>query len=510
MINVENSEAQTAVKPEALAPGEPPRLERMQTFIMLMQRWGVLIAALLTLVVYGTPGSAQTRSAAAMDARTGAVMNVPVSKSQTLRVERAIGKAIIGNDEIADVLPVSLSSVYVLGKTVGSTNLSLFDRQGALIAVVDIVVSPDTQGLKRKLAEVLPTETVGVTVSNDSLILDGKISSPAAAERIAAIAETYAPKKVINMMSLATATQIMLEVRFAEMSRGTVKALGISNFNFGNGLTNATGIVVGPPPTTGGFSARIGFPASGLSFQLDALEQQGLVRTLAQPNLIALSGETASFLAGGEFPIPTGIALSGQVSIEFKEFGVGLRFTPTLLEDGLINLVVNPSVSQLDQTAGIDLNGLRIPGLRTRKATTTLELRDGQAFAMAGLIQSDFRDTINAIPMLGRIPIIGALFRSTNYNRSESELVIIVTPRLVRPVKAGTVLTLPTDRVQQPSDIDLFLMGQPAKNGTNTPTGPLPGPVNGNNRLTAPAAATPTANAARPGGVEGDFGHIVK
>lgn len=507
MINVENSEARTAVKPEALAPGEPPRIERMQTFIMLMQRWGVLIAALLTLVVYGTPGSAQTRSAAIMDARSGAVMNVPVNKSQTLRVERAIGKAIIGNDEIADVLPVSLSAVYVLGKAVGSTNLSLFDKQGSLIAVVDIVVSPDTQGLKRKLAEVLPTETVGVTVSNDSLILDGKASSPAAAERIATIAETYAPKKVINMMSVATATQIMLEVRFAEMSRGTVKQLGISNVNFGNGLTNTTGVVVGPTPGIGGYSASIGFPGSGLSFRLDALEQQGLVRTLAQPNLIALSGETASFLAGGEFPVPTGVTINGQVTIEFKEFGVALKFTPTLLEDGLINLLVNPSVSALDQTAGIDLNGLRIPGLRTRRATTTLELRDGQAFAMAGLIQSDFRDTVNGIPLLGKLPIIGALFRSTSYNRNETELVIIVTPRLVRPVKAGTVLTLPTDRVQQPSDIDLFLMGQPASNGTMTPTGPLPGPVNGNNR-TAPA--TPTANAARPGGVEGDFGHIVK
>jgi pilus assembly protein CpaC len=150
---------------------------------------------------------------------------------------------------------------------------------------------------------------------------------------------------------------------------------------------------------------------------------------------------------------------------------------------------------------------LRIPGLRTRKATTTLELRDGQAFAMAGLIQSDFRDTVNAIPLLGRLPVIGALFRSTSYNRNETELVIIVTPRLVRPVKAGTVLTLPTDRIQEPSDTDLFLMGIPAANGTLAPTGPLPGPANGNNRV---APATPTANAVRPGGVEGDFGHIVK
>ena len=477
----------------------------MRVFIMLVQRWGVMIAALLTLVIYGTPGNTQTIVGSGNDARTGAVMTVPINKSQTLRVERAIGKAVIGNDEIADVLPVSLSSIYILGKAVGSTNLSLFDKKGALIAVVDIVVAPDTQGLKRKLAEMLPTELVGVTAANDSVILDGKISTPAAAERIAAIAETYAPKKVLNMMSLATATQIMLEVRIAEMSRGTVKQLGISNVAFGSGATN--GIVSGPVAGVGGFSAALNFPGN-LSFRLDALEQKGLVRTLAQPNLIALSGETASFLAGGEFPVPTGVAVNGQVSIEFKEFGVGLKFTPTLLEDGLINLLVAPSVSSLDTTAGIDLNGLRIPGLRTRKATTTLELRDGQAFAMAGLIQSDFRDTLNAIPLLGKLPILGALFRSTSYNRNETELVIIVTPRLVRPVKAGTALTLPTDRVREPSDTDLFLMGETAKKGAVVPTGPLPGPANGNNRVgTAPS---PTANTVRPGGIDGEFGHIVK
>ena len=480
----------------------------MRVFIMLVQRWGVMIAALLTLVIYGTPGNTQTIVGSGNDARTGAVMTVPINKSQTLRVERAIGKAVIGNDEIADVLPVSLSSIYILGKAVGSTNLSLFDKKGALIAVVDIVVAPDTQGLKRKLAEMLPTELVGVTAANDSVILDGKISTPAAAERIAAIAETYAPKKVLNMMSIATATQIMLEVRFAEMSRGTVKQLGISNVNFGNGVTNTTGVVTGPVPGIGGFSAAIGFPGSNLSFRLDALEQQGLVRTLAQPNLIALSGETASFLAGGEVPVPTGVTVAGQVTIEFKEFGVGLKFTPTLLEDGLINLLVAPSVSSLDPTAGIDLNGLRIPGLRSRKATTTLELRDGQAFAMAGLIQSDFRDTVNAIPLLGKLPILGALFRSTSYNRNETELVIIVTPRLVRPVKAGTALTLPTDRVREPSDTDLFLMGEAAKKGAVVPTGPLPGPANGNNRVgTAPSR---TANTVRPGGIDGEFGHIVK
>jgi pilus assembly protein CpaC len=435
-------------------------------------------------------------------------MNVPINKSQTLRVDRPIGKAAIGNDKIADVLPVSLSSVYILGKEVGSTNLSLFDKKGGLIAVVDIVVSPDTQGLKRKLAELLPTERIGVSVSNDSVVLDGRVSSPAAAERVAAVAETFAPKKVINMMTIGTPQQIMLEVRFAEMSRGTVKQLGISNFNFGNGLTNTTGTVVGPGGGIGGYSAVVAFPLSNISFQLDALEQQGLVRTLAQPNLVALSGETAAFLAGGEFPIPANVAVNGQIQIEFKEFGVSLKFTPTLLEDGLINLLVAPEVSSLDPAAGIDLNGIRIPGLKTRRARTTVELRDGQSFALAGLIQSDFNNTVNAIPLLGQVPIIGALFRSTNFNRQETELVMVVTPRIVRPVQAGTTLATPTDRVQEPSDLDMFLLGKTENVQPLRPMNPLPGPDSAVNKPRPPGGARPTAEKA--GGVDGEFGHIVR
>ena len=248
------------------------------------------------------------------------------------------------------------------------------------------------------------------------------------------------------------------------------------------------------------------FPLSNLSFQLDALEQNGLVRTLAQPNLIALSGETAYFLAGGEFPIPTNVSQNGQVSIEFKEFGVSLKFTPTLLEDGLINLVVKPEVSSLDPAAGIDLNGIRIPGLKTRRTETTVELRDGQSFALAGLIQSDFTDTVKAIPLLGKIPIIGALFRSTNFNRAETELVVMVTPRIVRPVTAGTCIALPADRVTEPGDVDLFLLGRSEKINPVRPTGPLPGPETGINR----PRATTTGDASRAGGIEGDFGHVVR
>jgi pilus assembly protein CpaC len=453
------------------------------------QRWGILAAALVSTML-SQAAHAQQAVGSYNDARTGAVMTVPVNKSQTLRVDRALSKALVGNSDIADVVPVSLSSVYILGKAIGSTNVTLIDKKGAVIAVVDVIVSPDTQGLKRKLAELMPTEAIGVSVSNDSIVLEGRVSSAAAAERVTTVAETFAPKKVINLMSVGSPQQVLLEVRFSEMQRGTVKALGINSFSFSN--SNGAGLIASPGVGTGNFTAAFGF--GGISFRIDALEQQGLIRTLAQPNLIALSGETANFLAGGEFPVPTGVTNNGQVSIEFKQFGVSLSFTPTVLEDGLINLLVAPEVSQLDPTSGIDVQGLRIPGLKTRRAKTMLELRDGESMALAGLIGTDFSDTVAGVPLLGKIPILGTLFRSTKFNNNETELVIVVTPRIIRPVPAGA-LAVPTDRVQMPNDVDLFVNGQSEQRVPMNTVVPRPGPA---------------ATAAKPGGVNGDFGHIVR
>jgi pilus assembly protein CpaC len=404
------------------------------------------------------------------------------------------------------VLPVSSTAVYVLGKAIGSTNVSLFDPSGNMVAVVDVVVTPDAQGLKRTLAELMPTEPVGVSVSNDSVVLAGTVSSAAAADRAATIAETFAPKKVINMMSVGTAQQVLLEVRFSEMQRGTVKQLGINNISWSNLPGGSAGDISATTPDIINNPYRIGvfIPGAGnLNIELDALEKEGLIRTLAQPNLIALSGETASFLAGGEFPIVTNSAL-GQVGVEFKQFGVSLAFSPTVLEDGLINILVAPEVSSLDPEAGIVLSGFRIPGLKVRRARTMLELRDGQSFALAGLIQSDFSDTVRAIPLLGQIPIIGALFRSSAYNRQETELVIIVTPRIVRPMSAGARPMLPTDRVQQPNDADFFLLGRTGRNVPVPPVAPATQAPIGPTSSLQPMAAP------QPGGIQGDYGHIVR
>jgi pilus assembly protein CpaC len=472
----------------------------------IIQRWGLLIAAAtlsLVALLLPAPAASQTRIGAYNDARAGAVMTLAVNKSQTLRTERAVQKAVVGNPDIADVLPVSTSSVYVLGKSIGSTNVSLIDRQGNLVAVVDVVVTPDAQGLKRTLAELMPTEAVGVTISNDSVVLGGTVSSAAAADRAATLAETFAPKKVINMMSVGTAQQVLLEVRFSEMQRGTVKQLGINQVSWDNLPGGSAGLVQTTAADRNNNPYQIGvlIPGAGnLNIQIDALEREGMIRTLAQPNLIALSGETASFLAGGEFPIPIAAAL-GNVNVQFKEFGVSLAFSPTVLEDGLINILVAPEVSALDPEASIEVSGIRIPGLKVRRARTMLELRDGQSFALAGLIQSNFSDTIRGIPLLSQIPIIGALFRSSAFKRDETELVIIVTPRIVKPLTAGTKLALPTDRVSQPSDADFFLLGRTGVNGPvqPSPATRFPGPT---------SSAQPIPPQA--GGIEGDYGHIVR
>ncbi len=462
-----------------------------------------LMAALLALQP-AIPVHAQSGAlAASMDARTGLALNLPVNKSQTLRVPRPFARVAIGNPEIADVSPVTSTVAYLLGKKIGTTNLTLYDKAGGVIAVVDVTVSPDAMGLKQKLADILPTESLGVQVANDTLILSGTASSAAALQRAALIAEAYAPRKVLNMASLGTAQQILLEVRFAEVQRGAVQALGINSLAFGgtargtltpDGVPTPGGRIVGPGTgISGAITTTVQLPGFAVNFQ--ALERQGLIRTLAQPNIIALSGETANFLAGGEFPVPTGVTQNGQITIEFKQFGVALAFTPTLLEDGMINLLVAPEVSSLDPAAGIDLNSFRIPGLKVRRARTTLELRDGQTFALAGLIQNDFRDTINRVPLLGRIPILGALFRSSGFERLETELVILVTPRLVRPVAAGGGLEVPTDKTHEPTDGEFFLLGMDSRNGPGGPALPLPGPPSAINK---------------PGGVAADHGHIVR
>jgi len=490
-----------------------------------------------------TPALAQVSIAEGVHAGE---LDVPVNKSQVLRTDRPYAKALIGSQEIADIIPISGTSLYVLGKKAGTTSLTIYDRSNRLIAVLDVVVGPDVMTLKRQLSEVMPGNDVSARMANDSVILEGTVSSSIEADKAVQLAETYAPGKVVNLMSLGSAQQVMLEVRFSEVKRSALKQIGVNWDVNDNNLRGLAGGGAGVIPTTqtvtttgvgvtttvtgpgngqfvhGAITDTFGllartFSGLGANFrvQLDALERKGAVTTLAEPTLIALSGETASFLAGGEFPVPVvqnsgggggggATGNNGAFTVEWKPFGVSLAFTPTVLADGVINLVVAPEVSSIDPSASIVINNLTIPGLQTRRAKTVVELRDGESFALAGLIRKDFQDTVRQVPLLGSLPIIGSLFRSTGFQHEQTELVIVVTPRLVRPVLAGA-LKVPTDRVGPPNEAELLLNGR-------TDTG-----VPGMARPFVPPAPPPPRVSPAPGGMsqkkpigfEKDYGHVL-
>jgi pilus assembly protein CpaC len=476
-----------------------------------------LLAVAGAALVAAQPAVAQVSVASGVQAGE---LDVPVNKSQVLRADRPYSKALIGNPEIADIVPISNTSVYVLGKKNGTTSLTLYDRANRLIAVVDIAVGPDVMTLKRQLSEIMPASAVSARMSNDSVILEGIVPSAVDADRAVQIAETYAPGKVVNLLGIGSSQQVMLEVRFAEVKRSALQQLGLSWFvgsdagKLGGAVGGGAGITGTGPPTleaiTGSFAViSRAFRAFGENFNvtLDALEKKGAITTLAEPTLVALSGETASFLAGGEFPIP--VAQSGNsgtngnaITVQFKPFGVSLAFTPTVLADGVINMVVQPEVSSIDPTASIVINNLTIPGLQTRRAKTVVEMRDGESFAMAGLIRKDFQDTVRQVPLLGSLPIIGTLFRSTGFQNEQTELVIIVTPRLVQPVRAGE-LKAPTDRVGPPNAADLLLNGR-----TDTGVPPSSAPFVAPPR---PVVLPPAGGMAekKPLGFEKDYGHVL-
>jgi pilus assembly protein CpaC len=399
-------------------------------------------------------------------ARAGELL-VPLNKSQVIEVDRPFAEVSIGNPEIADVVALTRDSLYVFGKQFGTTSLTITDNNGRLIAVIDLVVSYDIEGLKAQMFELLPGEAVQVRPASDGLVLSGHLSNASRMQRALALAERYAPGKITNLMEVTGSQQVMLAVRFAEVSREVIKQLGANtDFLFEGGDVDIEGIFgngISLDPLsfgTGAFAFSNGDVA--LNLVLDALEEKGVVRTLAEPNLIALSGDTASFLAGGEFPIPVGQSEDENgvdITIEFKPFGVSLSFTPTVIGEELINLELFTEVSDIDRETSIRLSDLIIPGLTTRRARTTVELGNGQSFAIAGLLRDDFEDTVRKYPLLGDVPILGQLFRSNGYQLDQTELVVIVTPYLVQPA-SPTALITPADLFQAPSDAELFLFGK--------------------------------------------------
>lgn len=459
-------------------------------------------------------------------------LEVPLNKSQVVSADRPIAKALVGNAEIADVLPITDRSIYVLGKKMGTTSLTLYDSAGRVLSIMDIAVGPDVIALEEQLRQIVPDEQIQARISNKSIVLTGLVNSAGAADRANQLAKSFIDEKeggsVINLIGMGSSQQVMLEVRFAEVSRDSGKDIGVKlsgrsrNGKFDGVTGTGSGFQPGIPgevetsidangnvntkvsgevlpflssiPIAGSFGVlRQMFSLGNLDVtaMINALETRGLAKTLAQPTLIALSGEKASFLAGGEFPVPVNQTSgdSGAITVEFKPFGISLAFTPTVLGDKTISLIVEPEVSAIDPNASLRIGDLVIPGLRTRRANTTLELRDGESFAIAGLLSKDFETTVEQIPFLASIPIIGALFRSSSFKKGETELLIVVTPHLVQPIKPGQV-RLPTDRVLDPREGDTFLLGQAYRPTTLEPATAEPA----SQSSTAPLPAVPAAS----------------
>ena len=461
----------------------------------------VVLAFCLALV---SPVAAFARHRAATEAEPGAtneppgsVINiqagnsstqivVPLDKSQVVRFDRPFREINVGSKDVAAVVPLSRMTAVVIGKKLGTTNLTLTDAGGRVIAVIDVAVTYDVTGLQRRIHDLMPEENIDIQPAGDKLTLTGHVASSDHLHQIAEIADGFAPGKVTNLLSIGGSQQVLLEVRFTEISRGALRDLGVTNkldlFKVGNG-NSITGTSSSPLENAFGTLTGVFTGANfELDVQIDALEKKGLLRTLAEPNIVALSGQTASFLAGGEFPIPVAQQASAQgnqngsnlITVEFKDFGVGLGFTPTVIGLNLVNLNLSTEVSSIDPTLSVPIGGSNVvPGLKVRRARTTVELHDGETFAIAGLLQDDFQDTLNQVPGLGNLPIIGALFRSTDFQHNQTELAVFITVHLVQP-RVAKDLAAPTDTTHAPSTLGLFGLGQTEEKTPPKPQSAMP------------------------------------
>ncbi len=421
------------------------------------------------------------------------VLRLRVGHSKVLRTAFPITRISVADPEIADIILISEKEVYVNGLAPGVTNLSLWGKSRFTTATV--TVEADVSLLKEKLHQILPKEKIGVEAAGDTVVLSGEVSGPQAQDTAISLAAPYAggkKEKVINLLHVGGVQQVLVEVRLAEIARTILDRVGV-NFhgispsgNFGVSQISQLGAIAalartinpsqipsqgasGAPGTamlqgmSTNLTALAGYKAGGVLWTMffDLLKQNDLGRVLAEPNLVTTSGQEASFLAGGEYPVPvpqSGVGGGTTVTIEYKKYGVQLVFTPTVLDEGKIAMKVNPEVSDLDYVNGVQINNFTIPGLRTRRMSTHLEVKDGQTFAMAGLIKDEDRDIVNKYPIMGEIPILGTLFRSSNFQKQQTELVVLVTPHLAKPLSPGAA-RLPDEKWVSPSDYEAYLLG---------------------------------------------------
>tara|TARA_R110002111_G_scaffold103675_3_gene160632 strand:+ start:6229 stop:7521 length:1293 start_codon:yes stop_codon:yes gene_type:complete len=424
-----------------------------------MKNFQKLLTACLAAIALAAPSAGAWTQRSAPDGAT--VLVLEKGRSTVVEAELKFATLVVADPEIADAMATSNRSFFLRGKLPGATTVLIYNAAGEIAELIDVEVELGLDELRTDLKNLLPGEDINVYAVHDGVFLDGKLTTAAAADMALQLAERHVPGGVANGMSVGQNQQVLLEVRFVEASRSAVKEIGFGNSFDARDVVGVTesGTVSGIAEKTIALFTNVG--GENVDITLRALEQKGVIRTLAEPNLVALSGDTASFLAGGEYPIPVATK-DNQISVEFKKFGVSLDFTPTVLGDGLVNLRVRPEVSALDRANGIRSAGIEIPGISVRRADTTIELHDGQSFAIAGLLQNDYSNDVRQTPWIGNVPVLGQLFSSKRYQKNESELVIIVTPRLVQPASHPDRLGSPLDAFAEPTEAELFLLDQTA------------------------------------------------
>lgn len=480
----------------------------------LSERWLIQFLMLLVIAMLSISNAYAVNEAIALE-RKAQIVNVPLYKSRIIQLGGPVHKISVGNKEVADILVMRSNQVYIVGNGIGTTNILMWDSQNNLTQSLDVEVTPDVNSLKEKLHQLLPGESIRVNMSQGAIVLSGEVSNALSMDTAMKVAHSYlqAPSSegattkgsVINLMNIGGSQQVMLKVTVAEVSRSVMKRLGIKFHSFSQGGDTNWGAVSGGAtfPDTVAFNeigdevvlSRTGlFPSGGIqgpavdnlepsdlsisdkglfasyldddflfSLAIDAAKDNGLAKVLAEPTLTALTGQEAEFLSGGEFPIP--VPDEDGITIEFKEFGVGLKFIPVVLDSGRINLNLNVSVSELTSATSVSIGGgsasagFFVPALTKRAARSTVELGDGQTIGIAGLISENMRDAVSKFPGLGDIPVLGHLFRSQEFEKGETELVIMVTPTLAQPFDAADI-QLPGDGFVEPNDFEFYILGR--------------------------------------------------
>ena len=406
------------------------------------------------------PGADRDRSPSAMPLLR---IQMETSQSRLVDLEQPVSRVVISDPELADVQVISPRQILLNGKKPGMTTLILMSSGGRNI-FYDLEIIVGISQIREKLAMLIPQSKIVVMGARDGVIISGEVTDLEEMNTALAVVKAYTDQ-VTNLLKVGGSQQVQLEVRIAEVSRSAVRKLGLNFVSSGNATYagsftgRGAGTDTGRPTILDAFQVAVDIRGGTLGGILSLLEGKGLAKTLASPTLIAMSGQEASFLAGGEFPIPVAQQLQ-STTIEFKEFGIRLRFIPTVIGRETISMRVMTEVSNLDFTTAVNVGGLAVPGLTTRRADTTVQLKDGQAFAIAGLLSDRVVSTVDKVPFLGSLPLIGALFRSIEYRREETELLIIVTPKLAQPILATNVPPLPgEDQSFDPGNLRLFLLG---------------------------------------------------